>query len=250
MPVPHDSPTGVQSFARGLSVIKAFTGFPLTLSEVAERTGLAPAAVRRYLATLTELDYLAQHGSLFSARAKLLELAQPYLTANATARKAEPILRHLSDTVNETATLTQYSNGEVINVLATQTTQELAIQVNAGRHLPAYCTAMGRAMLSLLPAEEARAIIESSTRIELTSRTLTDSTQIMEQIELARQRGYCFVEEEHTLGIRTLSVPLQLPQGPLIALSAPTPTAREDRESYLQRVLEPLQLAASRMRAE
>lgn len=250
MPPAHENGEQVQSFARGLRVIKAFTGFPLTLSEVAERTGLAPAAARRYLVTLTELGYLAQEGSLFTARAKLLELAQPYLDSNETVRKAEPVLRQLCDTVNETATLTQFSQGEVINVLAVQTTQELAIQVNTARRLPAYCTAMGRAMLSLLPEDQARDIIDSSTRIALTPHTLTNPEQILEQVRLARQQGYCFAEEEHTLGIRTMSVPVQLPQGPLVALSAPTPTAREDRQTYLHRVAEPLRQAAARMAAQ
>lgn len=245
--MPDTSPLHVQSFARGLNVIRAFTGFPLTLSEVAQRSGMPPAAARRYLATLTDLEYLEQEGALFRAKSKLLELAQPYLKANETARKAGPILRLLSDEVSETATLTQYDNGEVINVLATQTAHELSIQVGIGRHLPAYCTAMGRAMLSLLPEQEARHVVEASALLDLTGKTLTGVEAIMEQIGLAREQGYCLVEEEHTLGIRTLSIALQLPQGALIALSVPTPTARENRQAYLQRALKPLQLAAQRM---
>lgn len=62
------SPLHVQSFARGLQVIKAFTGFPLTLSEAAQRSDMPPAAARRYLATLTDLDYLEQDGALFKAK--------------------------------------------------------------------------------------------------------------------------------------------------------------------------------------
>lgn len=135
------------------------------------------------------------------------------MKANETARKAGPILRQLSDEVSETATLTQYANGEVINVLATQTTHELSIQVEIGRHLPAYCTAMGRAMLALLPEQEAQQLVEASGRLALTGKTLTEVEPIMEQIVLAREQGYCLAEEEHTLGVRTLSIALQLPQG-------------------------------------
>lgn len=242
-----ESPQQVQSFTRGLRVINAFTGFPLTLSEVAVRAELSPAAASRYLATLADLGYLEQDGSLFRATSKLLELAQPYLKSNEPMRRATPILRQLSDEVGETTTLTQYSHGEVINVLASQAEQELSIRVDIGRHLPAYCTAMGRAMLALLPEDEAHQAIKETVRLRLTASTLTEIPDILEQINESRTQGYCLVEEEHTLGIRTLSIALQLTQGPLIALSVPTPIAREDRASYMQRVLGPLQQAARRM---
>ena len=54
--MPND-PDYVQSLARGLSVIEAFTAArrPLTLSDVARRAGISRAAVRRMLHTLCGL---------------------------------------------------------------------------------------------------------------------------------------------------------------------------------------------------
>lgn len=240
----------VQSFTRGLKVIKAFAGNPLTLSEVAARAELPPAAARRYLATLVDLGYLAHEGSTFRVRSKLLELSKPYFEVNDPVRKAAPILRRLSAEVRETTTLTQYSHGRVVNLYACHADQELAIRVNVGSYLPVYCTAMGRAMLGMLDDAEVESVLESIERPQLTPHTSTDIAAIMHQVRQAREQGYCLAEEEHTLGIRTLSVPVDLLQGSLIALSVPTPTARESRAAYIDRVLPQLLAAAKKMADE
>lgn len=243
----QESDQHVQSFSRGLKVIKAFTGSPLTLSEVAARAELSPAATRRYLATLVELGYLAQEGSAFRVRSKLLELSKPYLEASDPVRKAAPILRRLSAEVRETTTLTQYSHGRVINLHACHADQELSIRVNVGSYLPVYCTAMGRTMLGMLDDAEVESVLESIDRPKLTPHTKTEVSAIMEEVRKARAQGYCLAEEEHTLGIRTLSVPVDLLQGSLVALSVPTPTARESRTDYVDRVLPQLLKAAEKM---
>src|SRR5262249_44409378 len=58
----------VQSLDRGLAVIRCFSSEhpSLTLSEVAERTGLTRAAARRFLLTLQELGYVGSSGRQFS----------------------------------------------------------------------------------------------------------------------------------------------------------------------------------------
>ncbi|MGB9033026.1 MAG: IclR family transcriptional regulator C-terminal domain-containing protein [Paeniglutamicibacter sp.] len=237
----------VQAFERGLAVISAFDGSPLTLSEVAERVGMSPAAARRYLSTLTELGYFDHHGGRFSAQAKLLELSNPFIAANDPTLQAQSVLEELTGRINETTTLTLLKGTEVLNVLDIQTTQELAIQVERGRLLPAHCTAMGRAMLSLLPGDGAAKLLAAARTEPRTQHTLTDPLQILKQVQLARTRGYAFVEEEHTMGIRTMAMAFRLPGGQLAAFSAPTPTARESRKDYIARVEVPLRDAVRAM---
>lgn len=237
----------VQAFERGLAVVSCFDGSALTLSEVAQRVDMSPAAARRYLSTLTELGYFSQRNGKFSAQAKLLELSNPYFAANDFMASAQSALHGLTRHLNETSSLTQLAGQEVVNVLAAQATHELSINVVLGHRLPAYCTAMGRAMLSLRPEPEVRATLGTISLDRHTEHTLTRLEDIMEQIELARTRGYAFVEEEQTLGIRTMSIAFRTPQGRIAALSAPTPTARESQKEYIERVEEPLRRAVAQM---
>src|SRR5262245_1807595 len=72
----NGDPNFMTSLARGLAVVKAFTGErrKLTISQVSERTGLPRAAVRRCLYTLEKLGYVAAEGHSFALRPKMLTL--------------------------------------------------------------------------------------------------------------------------------------------------------------------------------
>lgn len=241
-------PDGVRSFERGLAVISCFTGAPLTLSEVADRTGMSPAAARRYLITLADLGYLSSRDGKFAAEARLVELAAPFYTAHDHTARVQVALGALSAATGETSSFTQLHGHKVINVLTTPSRHELAIQVDLGRHLPAHTTAMGRAMLATLSDELVDEILDQGTPFTAyTPHTLTDRAAILEQIRTARSLGYAFVEDEFTVGIRTLSMAFQLPNGDIGAISAPTPTARETREGYINRVEPALRAAIASM---
>ena len=71
----------VQSFARGLSVIRAFNASrpEQTLTDVAAATGLTRAGARRILLTLQTLGYVEAEGRLFRLTPKILDLGFAYL---------------------------------------------------------------------------------------------------------------------------------------------------------------------------
>ena len=73
----------VQSFARGLSVIRAFSSErpSMTLSEVAAATGLTRAGARRILLTLAQLGYVTADGRQFRLTARILDLGFAYLSS-------------------------------------------------------------------------------------------------------------------------------------------------------------------------
>ncbi|MGH8877059.1 MAG: helix-turn-helix domain-containing protein, partial [Stackebrandtia sp.] len=95
---PQPGPDYVQSLARGLAVIKAFSADTprLTLTEVAQLAGLNRASARRFLRTLTELGYIRGDGKFFSLRPRVLELGYAYLSSMSLPEVAMPHLEQLS----------------------------------------------------------------------------------------------------------------------------------------------------------
>ena len=69
----------------------------LTLSEVAERTGLTRAAARRFLLTLQELGYVGSSGRQFSLRPRVLALGYAYLSSFSVSQIAQPHLEDLTE---------------------------------------------------------------------------------------------------------------------------------------------------------
>src|SRR6267143_6862779 len=83
MSSPRPGDTYVQSFARGLQVIRSFSAHApqQTLSEVAQRTGLTRAGARRILLTLEGLGYVQNQGRQFSLTPRILDLGFAYLSS-------------------------------------------------------------------------------------------------------------------------------------------------------------------------
>ena len=93
-PQPQPGDSYVQSFARGLEVIRTFSAQApqQTLSQVAERSGLSRAGARRILLTLQTLGYVVSDGKLFRLTARILDLGFAYLSSMPIWNVAEPVM--------------------------------------------------------------------------------------------------------------------------------------------------------------
>jgi DNA-binding IclR family transcriptional regulator len=90
-----------------------------------------------------------------------------------------------------------------------------------------YCTASGRAYLSALPAAEAQKIVRRSDIRQFTPLTLTDPAQIMERVELAREAGYAWSDQECYRGDLTIAAAVLGEDGrPVAAINISAPTSR------------------------
>src|SRR5207244_1925889 len=96
-PTPRSGDAYVQSFARGLSVIRAFSAErpAMTVSEVAAAAGLTRAGARRILLTLAQLGYVTAQGRQFRLTARILDLGFAYLSSMPFWGLAEPIMEEL-----------------------------------------------------------------------------------------------------------------------------------------------------------
>ena len=89
----------VQSFARGLSVIRAFgpERSQMTLSEVAAVTGLTRAGARRILLTLEHLGYVTVEDRKFALTPRILELGYAYLSGTPLWNLALPYMEEVAE---------------------------------------------------------------------------------------------------------------------------------------------------------
>ena len=147
-PPPGD--TYVQSFARGLQVIRSFSAQApqQTLSEVAARSGLTRAGARRILLTLQTLGYVESDGRNFRLTARILDLGFAYLSSLPLWNLAEPLMESLVEEVKESSSAAVLEGQDIVYVLRVPTHKILSIGLGVGSRLPAYCTSMGRVLLA------------------------------------------------------------------------------------------------------
>lgn len=216
----------VQSLARGLEVIRAFTEDPedepapvrpaLILTEIAERTGLSRATTRRFLLTLTELGYVAQRGRTFELTPKVLELGYSYFASADLPQLIQPVLEEVSARLGESVSSSVLEGPEIVYIARAHIRRIMRINIAAGTRLPAYATSMGRVHLAHLPQEEVISSLPLPLKA-LTPHTITTVDVLLAQLQSVRQSGWSLVEHELEVGLRSVAVPVFDADGGVVA---------------------------------
>lgn len=196
--------------AKGLEVIRAFThdSPSLTLSEIANRTGLPPATARRCLLTLAECGYVMQSGRHFLLRPKVLELGAAYLDSMNIEVLTKTYLEDLASQTGDSAALTVLDHTDIVYVARTSVRTLVRLEAHVGSRFPAYPTSMGRVLLAGLSPRRLDQYFEEAQINALTERTVTDRARLRALIDECRRVGYSAVEDELAYGVVAVAVPV------------------------------------------
>jgi len=246
-PDPRPGDAYVQSFARGLEVIRSFSaGAPRqTLTEVATRTGLTRAGARRILLTLQTLGYVESDGKLFSLTARILDLGFAYLSSMPMWNVAEPVMEELVEQVKESCSAGVLEGTDIVYVLRVPTRKIMRNSLGVGSRLPAYCTSLGRMLLAGLPDDEVVALLRASTLEARTRHTLTDVDAVLAKVQQARRQGWCLVNQELEEGLVSIAAPVVNRAGRTIAALNISGQANRTPSRQMQEAMMPALRAAA-----
>jgi len=238
----------VQSFARGLLVIQSFDGEHRrqTSSDVARRTGLNRATVRRLLLTLEDLGYVRVESRQYSLAPSVLRLGYAYISALRAPTIAQPYLESLAEEIDESCSMTVLDGTEVVYVARVPTHRIFSLALGVGSRLPAFMISMGRVLLAELPEDELDALLAASDLIQATRKTIVDPLGIKRELEIARKQGWYLLDEELELGIRGVAAPIRDETGRVVAaINVSTTSARTTKKMIQATIVPPLLRTAS-----
>ncbi|SDR94555.1 IclR family transcriptional regulator domain-containing protein [Microterricola viridarii] len=209
----------VQSLARGLAVIGAFDAEhrELTLSDVAARTGLTRATARRFLLTLVDLGYVRADGRGFSLTPKVLELGYSYLSALGLPELLQPFLAELSRELGESTSAAILDGSDIVYVARVQAKRIMSVGITIGTRFPAPTTSMGRVLLAGLGQPALDAVLAAAPPTGITAGTLTDVAAVRRRIDEVRTAGWCLVDQELEVGLRSIAAPIRAADGRVLA---------------------------------
>lgn len=189
----------------------------LSIAEVAEQVEMPRASVYRLTEALVQARLL-ELGADGRVRASLrcLRLSDAARTGQVEWSGAREVLDALSDLTGQTTYLSvptgdqalciDWSRGRGISVLA----------LKPGRTLPLYAGAAGRVTLAFR-SEPIDDYLRSGPFPALTPRTLTEPAELRVDAEETRERGYSVSDEDVTVGIGALGVPVVSAEGTFLA---------------------------------
>ncbi|MFD5075782.1 IclR family transcriptional regulator C-terminal domain-containing protein [Streptomyces sp. NPDC058371] len=237
----------VESLARGLTVFTAFGEgrAELTLTEVAQATGLARATARRALITLEHLGYVTSHDRVFGLTPRVLGLGFPPLSRLSLPQIAHPYLTALSQRLQDSASLAVLAGDDIQYTARVAARRVMSVNVTVGTRLPAYATSLGRVMLADLPDPSLPALTP------LTPRTITDPARLRATLRQVRDEGFALVDEELEQGLRSIAVPVRDRTGRVVAaVNVAMHSSRRTPEQCVEEVLPELHTAATRIETD
>jgi IclR family pca regulon transcriptional regulator len=214
-----ESPDFVQSLARGLQVLRAFdhTLPQASLSEIAERTGLARAVVRRNLLTLQHLGYVSARGRMFLLTPRVLELGYSYLSSLGLGSLAQQPMQQLAEQVNESCSLSVLDGGDIVYVQRIPVRKVMSVALGIGARLPAFAASMGRVMLADFSAAALAGWLKDHKLRAFTPATLHTPAALKSELARVRTQGYSLVAQELEPGLCSIAVPIRAGDGRVVA---------------------------------
>jgi len=205
-------------------------GKPRSVQEISQEINLSPSTTFRLLSTLAYYNYVKriEHTNQYQLGLACLELASAYQASNSLRRAALSELEALRDEIKETVHLCVLDNMEVVYIEKLPGLHAIGIMSSrVGGRAPSYCTGVGKVLLAYQPTEVVREYFSRHNLIPYTNQTVTDIEQLMQELEIIRQRGYAFDRGEHEQEVRCIAAPIfDISAKPVAALSISGPEAR------------------------
>lgn len=235
MPIPVQ---GTQSFARSIAVLQiiADTDQTLSRSELVKICGLTRPTLYRIIASLESEGLIeATAGNCYRIGGRLVSLARTALAQNDIRKIIEPYLERLRDATGETVHLAIRSGDELVYIDKIESRAAVRMTSIIGTRIAFHSTAVGKAFLSAMPAEEANDLIHRLDVPALTKFTTTDRNTLKNVVQRTRQDGYVCDNQENEVGIVCFGAAIrQAPDHPVASISVSVPLFRlDDAQQYI-----------------
>ncbi|MDP9443189.1 MAG: IclR family transcriptional regulator [Actinomycetota bacterium] len=242
--------TGIQSVERALDVLEhiACATGEVSLSELAAATGMPLTTIHRLVKTLEHRGYVRRDGARrYGLGAPLIGLGEA--ASRLLGTQAQPFLTELMEDSGETANLALLEGDHVVYVASVASRHRMRMFTEVGNRVLPHCTAVGKVLLSDLPADHAERLLRRSGLPRRTPDTITDLDVLLAQLAEIRARGFAVDAGEEEVGVRCFAVPVPGDGGAVAAMSVSGPQARLTDE-VCARVVPQMQRLAARFAAE
>jgi DNA-binding IclR family transcriptional regulator len=209
-------------------LIEATAGAPegRALSDLAAEVGVPKSTAHRILKSLVAMGFVESCGpGLYRQTSRLLRLA-----LGADDRRllhhAEPLLRELHRETEETVNLGVLRLNRVRYLMVLESPQPLRRIVGPEMTDPFATTALGRAIVSQLPAARQSFLLRHTAFEKRTPHTTVDTRKLSAILEVARRDGFAIEQDETDLGVTCLGAPVFDGVDVIAAISVSVPTAR------------------------
>ncbi len=222
---------------------------PVGLPDLTARVGLPRQTVHRVLIQLEENGLVLRDPSRdrFAVGPDMSRLALKALYSDNQGAPIRSILQELVDDIQETCNVGVLDGLEFVYLERIECDWSLRVHLAAGSRVPAHCVSGGKVLLGHLPGGLRDRLLKSASLKPYTEKTIARVADLEKELDAVRKAGYALNDEEYSVGIGGLGVPILDRAGRAIAaLALHAPVSRLPVDAMLKRLPE-LQAAAERL---
>jgi DNA-binding IclR family transcriptional regulator len=160
----------------------------------------------------------------------MFSLGSNYVADSSLLNKVDELLRFLAGESGETCHFGVLSGSEVLYLLKQSPASPIHVAARSGYRLGAYCTAIGKALLSQFNKEELLVLYPDGLK-PITEHTITDIDVLCRQLAEIRENGWGYEKEESSRHVQCLSTPIICQQRIVAAVSVAFPIFQSHEEA-------------------
>ena len=225
----------INSVLRAAQILECFSTekSSYTNAELAKRLDLNKSTITRLLCSLEKAGFVERHPKTreYSLTYRLYQIGNVYISQSTLHSQAMPLLNQLANKCKETVHLGVLTDFQVFYLDKVEGQHPISMMSRIGKIFPAYCTALGKAMLAHMPAFAVDRYIEQTRFKRYTPNTICDANDFRKELKRTVEKGYAVDEYEHEADVKCIAAPIRDMTGEVVAaISISGPSFRMVRE--------------------
>jgi IclR family KDG regulon transcriptional repressor len=185
--------------------------YEYSLTEIANQVGTGKSRVYKILVTLCEESLVVKNPKTktYHLGPVVFRLGSVYSDLKGIWEIARPIMKEIADTTKQSVYVGIWDGSQAFMAYKIDGSEDFTLykgltgkktQINAG--------VAGKVLAAYQDPDLIEAILENNELQKKTPKTITEKGQILKEYEIIRSQGYAISDEEHTLGLYAIGVPV------------------------------------------
>ncbi len=242
------SSNDIQTVSRALTILRMFTEDKPKwgVQELSRAIDLPQSTVHRLLLTLESQSFLTRSNDdgCFYLGKEFISLAGVALNQLDLYRHSVSIISNLSNHLSLSITLAIPHNNQAMYITRADIPLMPAGVVTIGKHVPLFCTAVGRVLMAHMSMETIKDILTKEPITKFTRNTITDSSKLFEVLKEIRSEDYALEIGEFLENLQALAVPVKGKDGKVVASLAASGSLNMFDDKKVEDVLPQLRMAS------
>lgn len=224
----------------------AQAGTPLSLGEIAERTGISKTTAHRLLATMCARQYVEKRSNgSYTIGYKMIETVSTHINGLELLTESRPYLNQVVRDLELTSHMGILDGNDVVYIEKMDMYPNTRLYTRVGYRSPAFCSSIGKCLLACLSGDEQDEFLYNCSFKKYTSHTITDPREFKRVLRIIRKQGWAMDNEEYQEGHRCIGAPIFDYRGSAVAAISASGSIHILTDERLESVIREVKEAAA-----